>query len=382
MKSMRLLVFHNILFAQYKSIYFENLYNDIIENKKGDLLIIQTAWSEKARMNHFDKETILKSIKYPFFLISKEKPLEEISSLRIFIQSIFYIFSFKPSIVNFTGYNSWSIFFLLIICKTLRIKTIITNESVIKNIFQASNIKDSINKLIKRFVLSQSDYFYTFGINANNLLFDLNIPKSKILNFGNTFSKKLINSYHKREDVIVSSKLKFLYIGRLSNEKNLFQSIHILSLINKKHPLEFDIFGDGILLNELSEYCKSNNFTFVSIKSPIKWENIDKIYPSYNYLILLSKIEPWGMVANEALHFNVKVICSSNCGCSNDLVIDQKNGLIIDIYNEEQSLEKLEKYLNLNITSNLFTSRNNLIFDESYAIKKFIEKIYLIHDSK
>lgn len=374
---MKLLVFHNILFAQYKSIYFEKLYNDIVENNKGDFLVIQTAWSEKARMNHFDKETLLKNIKYPYFLISKTKPLEEISSVRIFIQSIFHIFTFKPSIVNFTGYNSWPIFFLLLICKMLGIKTIITNESVIKNSVKTSNIIDTINKLIKKIIVSQSDYFYTFGINANNLLFDLNVPKNRILNFGNTFSKNKLgvgNTKNKLE----GDTLKFLFIGRLSDEKNLFQSIYMLSLINQKYPLIFDIYGDGNLSNELSTYCKINHYNFVNFKPPIKWENIYQIYPIYDYLLLLSKIEPWGMVANEALHFNVKVICSLNCGCANDLVINEKNGLILDLENEKESIIKLETYLNLKNKTDHFIDRNNLIFDETYTIKKFIEKINTI----
>lgn len=376
---MRLLVFHNILFAQYKSIYFENINNDITKNN-GAFLVIQTSYSERSRINHFNKESLINSINYPFKLISK-KPLEEVSSILIFFNWLYYVIKFKPSIINFTGYNSFLIFLFLIICKLFGIKTIITNESVIKNLPTDKNINLKFKKYIKKYILSLADYFYTFGINANNLLFDLDIEKQKILTFGNTFDK---SKFIKVDEVNLkkSTKINLLFIGRLIEEKNLFNTLTLLAKVNDIVPIKFDIYGDGPQENALQNFVKKNKIDFVEFKSKIKWEDISKIYPNYSHLILLSSSETWGMVANEAQFFNLNVICSSNCGCANDLIINNYNGLVINQMDNQLTPNSIANYLLKQKESSIFTKNNNLIFDESYTIRKFIKKLYLVNELK
>ncbi len=376
---MRLLVFHNILFAQYKSIYFENINNDITKNN-GAFLVIQTSYSERSRINHFNKESLINSINYPFKLISK-KPLEEVSSILIFFNWLYYVIKFKPSIINFTGYNSFLIFLFLIFCKLFGIKTIITNESVIKNLPTDKNINLKFKKYIKKYILSLADYFYTFGINANNLLFDLDIEKQKILTFGNTFDK---SKFIKVDEVNLkkSTKINLLFIGRLIEEKNLFNTLTLLAKVNDIVPIKFDIYGDGPQENALQNFVKKNKIDFVEFKSKIKWEDISKIYPNYSHLILLSSSETWGMVANEAQFFNLNVICSSNCGCANDLIINNYNGLVINQMDNQLTPNSIANYLLKQKESSIFTKNNNLIFDESYTIRKFIKKLYLVNELK
>lgn len=375
---MRLLVFHNILFAHYKSVYFEKIYHEI-KNKNGDFLVIQTSIAEKSRLNHFNKNELLDSIKYPFKLIST-KPLEEISSLKVLFYQFFYLISFKPTIVNFTGYNSWTIYLLLLYCKILKIKSIVTNESVINNSIRHS-LSDNFKFFIKKMILKLPDYFYTFGINANNLLFDLGVNKNRILNFGNTFDKSNFKvDYrtipHSRSN---SEKLKLLFIGRFIPEKNLFNTIEILSAVNQTIPIEFHIYGNGPLGEELAKFILLNNYQFASIHPAVKWSHISSIYPNYDTLILLSNSETWGMVANEATYIGLNVICSNNCGCANDLIINHYNGLVINEANHSDISKQIVAYLKKLNKNESFIKRNNLIFDDSFAITTFIEKIYSIH---
>ncbi len=372
---MRILVFHNILFAQYKSIYFEHI-NEELKKKNGSLLVIQSSFSEKSRINHFNIETLEKSINYPYKVLSK-KPLEEISNFTILLNWLKYIYTFKPTIVNFTGYNSWTILITLIICRLLKIKTIITNESIIKPNRTNNFIKKKLTDLIKKCILNLSDYFYTFGINANNLLFNYGVSKSQIISFGNTFQKKLWMIQERKNPI--NDTYKILFVGRLIEEKNLFNSIKIMAEVNKITPIQFDIYGDGPLENDLKKLVKEKHLDFISFQSAVKWENLQTIYSNYSYLLLLSNSETWGMVANEAQHYKLNVICSSNCGCANDLIINNYNGLVLNTTEEKDFPYKIASYLKSSLDSNKFIERNNLIFDESYSIKSFINNLYKIH---
>ncbi|MEY2792739.1 MAG: putative glycosyltransferase, partial [Bacteroidota bacterium] len=179
-----------------------------------------------------------------------------------------------------------------------------------------------------------------------------------------------------------STKINLLFIGRLIEEKNLFNTLTLLAKVNDIVPIKFDIYGDGPQENALQNFVKKNKIDFVEFKSKIKWEDISKIYPNYSHLILLSSSETWGMVANEAQFFNLNVICSSNCGCANDLIINNYNGLVINQMDNQLTPNSIANYLLKQKESSIFTKNNNLIFDESYTIRKFIKKLYLVNELK
>lgn len=375
---MKLLIFHNILFAQYKSIYFEALAADL-KNNNGELLVVQTAYAEKSRLNHFNIDELEKSIKYPYKLISKA-PLEQVNSFKSLFYWIFTILTYKPDIVNFTGYNSFNIYITLLICRILGIKTIITSESVIKNLQPNFSLKTQLLRFIKKSITKKADYFYTFGMNANQLLFDLDIPKDKIINFGNTFDKKRLSITENRS--LPTNKIpKLLFVGRLIEEKNLFETIDTLSKVHELSPIEFTLVGDGPLETQLKHYCKLNKFDFVSFKEPIKWSEIGDLYPQFDYLILFSKSETWGMVANEAQFYNLQVLCTANCGCANDLVINKFNGLVIKDLLSPLTPTEISNYITNPRDSFNFIQKNNMIFDESYAIKNFNKRLFELHGS-
>ncbi|RVU26710.1 glycosyltransferase [Sandaracinomonas limnophila] len=367
---MKVLIFHNTLSAQYKSIYFEKIFQNL-KNSGGDLFVVQTSYSEAYRFNHFDKLSLENSIKYPYFLISK-KPLEKVNQLFEFYFWLKYIITFKPDILNLTGYTSIFTLPTLLICKFLKIKTIITLESI-----TTSKNLDSIKAIIKKIILKNVDYINSYGLKTNNYLFSMCVPKTKIINFSNTFDK---NKFNNISDLKVKNQtIKLLFIGRLSEEKNLINTIKFLSKI-KKNNLEFDIYGDGPLQEKIKLLIQKNNLQFVKLMGPIKWNEVSNIYPKYDYLILLSNSETWGMVANEALFFNIPVICSENCGCADDLVISNQNGLILGDLENQNTIIQLENYLNKPLNSINFIQRNNLIFDEKFAINNFLEKLYLLNE--
>ncbi|MFS1563922.1 MAG: glycosyltransferase [Candidatus Arsenophonus phytopathogenicus] len=127
-------------------------------------------------------------------------------------------------------------------------------------------------------------------------------------------------SYEKKENLT----LTYLYVGRLSEEKNLSFLVEIFNERQEK----LIIIGDGPEAYNLKRKAKSN----ISFLGYINNKDLKQIYKSVDVFILPSKSEPWGLVIEEALTFGLPVIVSNKVGCKDDLVF-KKNGLIFDINN-------------------------------------------------
>ncbi|WP_162505357.1 glycosyltransferase [Candidatus Arsenophonus triatominarum] len=129
-------------------------------------------------------------------------------------------------------------------------------------------------------------------------------------------------SYEKKENLT----LTYLYVGRLSEEKNLSFLVEIFNERQEK----LIIVGDGPEAYNLKRKAKSN----ISFLGYINNKDLKQIYKSVDVFILPSKSEPWGLVIEEALTFGLPVIVSNKVGCKDDLVF-KKNGLIFDINNND-----------------------------------------------
>jgi glycosyltransferase involved in cell wall biosynthesis len=98
----------------------------------------------------------------------------------------------------------------------------------------------------------------------------------------------------------------------------------------------------------------------------VAWKKLPDIYQGAACLILPSTYEPWGMVANEAQALGKPVICTEACGCANDLVIDGKNGLVLEDIVKAENIERIQAFLK-DLPKNqasieAFSARNAQIF--------------------
>jgi len=83
------------------------------------------------------------------------------------------------------------------------------------------------------------------------------------------------------------------------------------------------------------------------------------------------------MVANEAFFYQIPVICSKYCGCSDDLVIDNYNGIVIENLSLHAKNFDLNNFLNdfLKIRNQLIQNikKTNHIFEPN----KLSKELYL-----
>lgn len=121
-----------------------------------------------------------------------------------------------------------------------------------------------------------------------------------------------------------NSPIKFLYVGRLSKEKNINSLIEVFS------KLENDLYivGEGGEKEKIEATLSSN----VHLVGYIDNILLKSYYDNCDCFILPSLSEPWGLVIEEALTMGLPVIVSNKVGCRDDLVTND-NGIVFDVNN-------------------------------------------------
>ena len=124
---------------------------------------------------------------------------------------------------------------------------------------------------------------------------------------------------------------RFLFIGRLSPEKNIRQLIEIF---NTLPDFTFSLIGTGPQEKELKAIANVNTIFLGQIEN----YKLQEYFLTNDIFILPSISEPWGLVVEEALYFGVPVMISQNCGAS-ELVEDGVSGCVMDIASSERIKE-------------------------------------------
>lgn len=125
-----------------------------------------------------------------------------------------------------------------------------------------------------------------------------------------------------RKDKPNHSPLRYIYVGRLIDVKNISMLVDVFN----KNGKPLTIVGTGVLDKELKRKAK-NNITFTGF---IDNARLGEIYQNHDVFILPSYYEPWGLVVEEALYWGLPVIVSDRVGSSEDMVKDLHSGLIFN----------------------------------------------------
>ncbi len=124
----------------------------------------------------------------------------------------------------------------------------------------------------------------------------------------------------------------FLYVGRLSPEKNLDSLVQAFTKYREQGgPWSLVLVGAGPseeLLRKLANNgAYANAIHFPGMKT---YRQLPLYYAHARCFILPSTREPWGLVVNEAMASGLPIIVSNRCGCAETLVEGAHNGHIID----------------------------------------------------
>ena len=84
--------------------------------------------------------------------------------------------------------------------------------------------------------------------------------------------------------------------------------------------------------------------------------------------------ETWGLSVNEAMNFGLPIVVSATCGCSDDLVLNGRNGYIFEEGNIPQLVLCLQKILENSEVANSM-SLYSLKHIENYSISTIVKNL-------
>lgn len=238
------------------------------------------------------------------------------------------------------GYENPKYLISILILKLFKIKILMRNES--NNFNFEGNLTKKIFTRVFYFFLNFFIYKFLFIGSKNKEFYIKNKIQSHKLIFcpytvdNNFFYFNPKKKYTKKKDVII------LYTAKLINKKNpeilIKAFINILKKNNNK--IKLLIVGDGLLRKNLKKkysHYKKNIF-FLGFQNQKKLRNH---YKKADIFVLPSSKEPWGLVVNEAMCFELPIITSNKVCASYDLVKKGYNGYTF----KTNSVMDLQKYL-------------------------------------
>ena len=139
-----------------------------------------------------------------------------------------------------------------------------------------------------------------------------------------------------------SKKYDLMFSGKLIQRKNPLFFLEIFKQAKQRNlNISGLIIGDGKLKNKILKEIKNNNLP-VEYCGFIQQEFLPKYFNQSRIFIFPSLKDPWGLVANESLASGVPVIVSSNAGCANEIVINDNTGFVINNFDVDNWLSKIE----------------------------------------
>lgn len=171
----------------------------------------------------------------------------------------------------------------------------------------------------------------------------------------------LFNKVNYKKQIKTFNK-KFLFIGRLSEEKNLFFLIDIFKSLPN---ITLEIIGNGPLKEDIEKDIKG--ISNIKYFSHIENNLISNKYIENDIFILPSIKEPWGLVVEEALYYGLPVIVSDKVGSKDDMVLKYNSGKIVNVNSKSDFIHAIEYLSNEENYNNIKSNVEKINFDQLFV---------------
>ena len=165
-------------------------------------------------------------------------------------------------------------------------------------------------------------------------------------------------------------------MSRLEKVKAIENILKAFSKIEDNYPKlsRLIIVGDGTQKEFLKNYCKKNNILNVKFKGSISSSKINNYFQKSHVLLISSTSEPWGLVVNEALSSGIPVLGPSNIGSFEDLIINDKSGIVVANNSSNELFKGMKKIIfKIDKVYQLGKNGQKLISDNGWNINKTLE---------
>ena len=339
------MLLHNIFWSHYKAGVFSVLSKEL-QKSQIDFKVIHFAETEIARKKMHPPNANLHQ--YDYQVLAKSY-VEEWKTMELFLALRRIIRLEKPSLLILPGINNPSILLLTLYSRFIGVPIFNSIDST-----KYDRHRSSLKQQFKALLLKAYHGIFCYGTMHKQYLKSLGVKDSKI----HIRCQASPNIFKEDQIPYTEKTIDYLYVGRISEEKNLDNTLETFVRWNQNS--NFYIVGDGPLKYQLEAKYKSEKVIFSGNKS---LEELSWYYNRSKFLILPSISETWGLVVNEAMMHGLPILVSKHCGCSIDLV--QNNGFIFNPLEEISLIQCLDKskelseldYKNMsNISKNIIKS--------------------------
>lgn len=202
---------------------------------------------------------------------------------------------------------------------------------------------NGIRLILTRFLLKRASNVRTVSKRSRQMLIDVFRVKEEMI-YSLPVSGKDVGLPQQREKKH-QTPFTFLTVGRLVPVKNIEMQIRAIVRVSKENPqIALWIVGDGPERENLEKLVTS-----LGVKDKVKFwgqqDNPDSFYPKADVFVLTSKSEGWGRVVIEAAAHSLPIIMT-DVGLAGEFLLDEQNGKVISIDDEDTLVQSMERFMN------------------------------------
>ena len=318
-------IYHNILWSKYKGGVFSCVYS--LSHARGlDVSVTQIAETENQRVGLSGID--LSYHTYPYRLLFRGSQ-DNVAWYKLMYALIKDIYKNPTDLVVLPGYDRVEYWAMLITCMVLRRRRAVFSDSTTFDMPEVMWREHA-----KRIFFARCHGYFTYGERSKEYLMSYGVDEKKIhirrqaAALPHDYAPDSVVQHYQSLGAGHYKPPRFLFIGRLSWEKGLFDLLRAFVQVRAQiHDAVLDLVGSGKLKDELLQEARD-----LGIKDCVNFvgsKNLDELVPLFYdsvAMVLPSHSEPWGLVVNESLSYGCPVVVSDLCGCVPELVVDGVTG--------------------------------------------------------
>ena len=280
--------------------------------------------------------------------LNKESDAKRILHFRFGI--VWYLLRNRPDLL-IIGDASWTSFMAGLACKLLMIEYLVWNE-----ITTTSKVSGGIVDKCRRWLYQGARKCIASCMMAESYLISRGVEKKKIKIINNAVDNDYFLA-QKEKLAPLRGKLcerfgvdpdtyTFIYVGQLISRKRVIETVAEIAKLAETQKVHLLVAGTGPLESAMRSKAQSLNFSNITFCGFANSETLCELYTASDALVLLSKDEPWGMVVNEAILFNINFYCTNEVAAAVEFNKKFGVGVIYD-FNSEFGIAKLENKLDI-----------------------------------
>jgi len=209
------------------------------------------------------------------------------------------------------------------------------------NGWKSESLSNKIRSVYGNYVLHRASAVRVVSKRAKESLVALGVPIEKITILPINQDLRAYLAVGVGRTYPIATTCTFLYVGRLSPEKNIDVIIRVFSVVYSKNKnVRLRIVGEGPLHYSLQELIQELQIT--KVVSIVPWaHDVASEMEQADVLVLASSHEGYGLVLIEAMAAGLPIV-TTNVGCAGEVVHDGVHGFVVPVGDTDAFADKLQ----------------------------------------